>query len=249
MSNVIYAIVFKGEILEGFQPISVKAHMAKMLKADAGKMAALFSGKQVVLKRTPKKEEAIKYATALKKVGADIKVKAVQAPAAAPAPATTSSASPASGAGTAPAAVDTSAISLAENDDTPLAPPREVEAVEVDISGISIAENDNSPLAPPREIEAVEVDISGITIAEDDGSPLTAPSAPVAKIEAPDFGLDEPGAVLETLKEEKVELNPDISGLSLAAAGSDLIEDKPDDPPPPPPDTSKINLVPNFDLG
>ena len=40
-----YVVVFNGEVLEGFQPVSVKAHMAKMLKADATKMTALFSGK------------------------------------------------------------------------------------------------------------------------------------------------------------------------------------------------------------
>lgn len=38
MGNVLYAIVFKGEIIEGFKPISVKAHMAKLLKADVDKM-------------------------------------------------------------------------------------------------------------------------------------------------------------------------------------------------------------------
>jgi len=255
MSDLIYAIVFKGEILEGHQPISVKAHMAKLLKADADKMAALFSGKQVVLKRTPKKEEAIKYASALKKIGADIKVKAVKAPAQA-APAAAAAAAPAPEAASTEAppaqAPDVSSISLAENDGSHHAPPREIEAVEVDVSGISLSENDDSPLAPPREVEAVEVDISGISVADNDGTPLVEPSAPVPKVDAPDFGLDEPGAVLETLQEDKELVNPDTSGITMAAAGSDLIDelDKLNEPPPPPaPDTSKIHLVPNFDLG
>ena len=38
MGNVIYAIAFKGEIVEGFKPISVEAHIAKLLKADVDKM-------------------------------------------------------------------------------------------------------------------------------------------------------------------------------------------------------------------
>ncbi|MDZ7683705.1 MAG: hypothetical protein U5O39_00330 [Gammaproteobacteria bacterium] len=38
-------------------------------------------------------------------------------------------------------------------------------------------------------------------------------------MEAPDFGLDEPGAVLETLPDEREEVHPDISSLSLAATG------------------------------
>ena len=78
MSSIIYAIVFSGEVVEGFQIISVKAHLAKMLKADVQKMTTLFSGKQVVLKRTTSKEEAIKYGTALKKVGANVRVKAIK---------------------------------------------------------------------------------------------------------------------------------------------------------------------------
>ena len=84
MSSVTYAIVFSGQIVDGFQPISVKAHMAKLLKLDAEKMAILFSGKQVVIKRTPDKEQAVKYGTALKKIGADIKVKVIKSDAPAP---------------------------------------------------------------------------------------------------------------------------------------------------------------------
>ncbi|MFT4820714.1 MAG: hypothetical protein ACI9PN_001576, partial [Candidatus Azotimanducaceae bacterium] len=38
MSEVTYAVVFSGGVLEGFSLISVKAHVAKMLKVDATKM-------------------------------------------------------------------------------------------------------------------------------------------------------------------------------------------------------------------
>jgi hypothetical protein len=67
--SVSYAIVFNGQIIDGFQIISVKAHLAKMLKASPEKISALFSGKPVVIKRTTNKQTAIKYSTALKKVG------------------------------------------------------------------------------------------------------------------------------------------------------------------------------------
>ena len=64
------------------------------------------------------------------------------------------------------------------------------------------------------------------------------------------LGLDEPGALLETLKEEVEELNPDTSGLSVAVPGSDLLgpEDRDQAPPPEAPDTSGINLVPDVGL-
>ncbi len=41
MSSVVYAIVFSGAILDGFETVAVKAHLARMLKVDQKKMAAL----------------------------------------------------------------------------------------------------------------------------------------------------------------------------------------------------------------
>ncbi|MDG2072550.1 MAG: hypothetical protein P8J55_12710 [Pseudomonadales bacterium] len=79
MSSIVYAIVFRVAILEGFQPISVKAHIAKSLKADGDRRKMLFYGKQVVVKKTTDKAEAAKYTNALKKIGADIKVKGIKA--------------------------------------------------------------------------------------------------------------------------------------------------------------------------
>ncbi len=102
--------MFNGEILEGFDTMSVRTQLARMLKADQEKMATLFSGKQIVLKRTEDKQQALKYGSALKKAGADVKVRAIKSaptqgeaqPHATPQPATESSA-------------DGSAISLAPN--------------------------------------------------------------------------------------------------------------------------------------
>ncbi len=241
MSSITYAIVFSGQILEGHQIISVKAHMAKMLKAGPEQMQALFSGKQVVLKRTPDKEQAIKIGTALKKIGADVKIKAVksEAPAASSAPAATA----------APATGETE-LSLAPNEGNLVEPSPPPPAPDIDLSGISLAENNDLPLATPKEVVEVDIDLSSYSVSDNDGSPLVEPANDsVPEVEAPDFGLDEPGAVLETLQEEKEMVNPDTSGMSLAAAGSDLLdeEEKKKEPPPPAPDTSDIKLVSAFD--
>lgn len=259
MAGPTYAIVFSGEIVEGFQVISVKAHLAKMLKASPEKMQVLFSGKPIVLKRTADKAEAAKYGSALKKVGADVKVKIIKgdantagpAPAAnkAPAAKTAPAANKAPASGQPPAtpqAPDTSALSLAPNEGNIVDPAPEPEAPELDLSGISLAENDGSPLVEPEPEVEVDIDVSSISIAENDGSPLVAPKPDVPKVDAPDFGLDEPGATLETLKEEVEEVNPDTSNMSLAFPGSDLLspEEKDQGPPPEPPDTSKLSVVP-----
>ena len=79
MSGETYAIVFNGGIVEGFAADTVKAQLAKLLKTDAKKTAALFSGKQIVLKKTTDRAEAAKYGKALKKVGADVKIRIIKA--------------------------------------------------------------------------------------------------------------------------------------------------------------------------
>lgn len=249
MSSVTYAIVFKGEVVEGFQPFQVKAHLSKLLKADADKMATLFSGKQVVLKRTPDKQEAAKYGKALRKIGADVSVKVIKSDK----PASSPAAEPASGTTAAPAAADTSGLTLAPNEGNLVEPPEPPPPPQMDLSEYSLAENDGSPLVESAtdDIPVIDLDLSEYSVAENDGSPLVEPAdEEPPPVEAPDFGLDEPGAVLETLPEEKEEVHPDLSGLSLAEPGTDLLtpeERKRDKEQPPAPDTSDIHLEANFD--
>lgn len=203
MSSIVYAIVFKDEILEGFQPISVKAHLSKLLKADGDRMKVLFSGKQVVIKRTADKAEAAKYTNALKKIGADIKVKSIKVdapsakpkvakPAAAPAatPAATLVAPPTGDTAPedAPVVPDVSGISLAPNEGNIVEPTPEPPPPNIDLSGIEVAENDGTPLIEPALVEVVEIDLSEFSVAENDGEPLVEPSNEVVpKIDVPDF--------------------------------------------------------------
>ena len=288
MSTETYAIVFKGEIVEGFEAAAVQAQLAKLLKLDPAKAKALFSGKPIVLKKTADKAEAAKYGKALKKVGADVKLRIVKAEApaepAAPVfqkadapvfhaaddapppvfqkaepeaePATaTPAAAPASFEAAAPAAaeaaeakeaVDTSRMSLAPNVGDLFDPEPAAAAPELDLSEYSVAENDGSLLVEPAEDVVVELDLSEFSVAENDGSDLfDAPEVETPDIDVPDFGLDEPGAVLETLQEEKEILNPNTMGMTLAMAGTDLLEDdeKPKGPPPQAPDTSASEAV------
>jgi hypothetical protein len=285
--SVTYAIVFSGDIVEGFQIISVKAHMAKMLKASPDKMAALFSGKPVVIKRTADKQEAAKYGTALKKVGADVKVRIIRtdATAAKEAPsiqaqskqaqskqaqskqaqskqgpsAVTPAIGPAIASPTTASSASTSTavsagFTLAENSGDLFEPVEKESPIEVNISNMNLAENDGSPIVEPKTYTKIELDLSAISVAENDGTPIVEPRVLAEKVVAPDFGLDEPGVVFETLKEEVELVNPDVSSISLAFPGSDLLN--PDEiekgPNPVVPDVSNIKLVANratFDIG
>lgn len=242
MSSEFYAIVFQGEISEGAELISVKAHMAKMLKADAKKMAVVFSGKPIVLKKTADKQEAIKIGTILKKIGAEVKVRVIKQDAS-KATAAKPAAQP-SGATTGEGSFD-----LAPNKGNIFDPEPEKVAPVLDLSGFEVGENDGTLLIESEPFEKIELDLSEYDVAENDGSLLIEPAAEVPKIEAPDFGLDKPGAILETLQEEKVLVNPDISSIGLASQEGDILKDdeKDNTPPPKAPDTSQIKLVSDSD--
>lgn len=285
MSGETYAIVFKGEVVEGFDESRVQAQLAKLLKLDARKAAALFSGKQIVLKKTADKTAAAKYGKALKKAGANVKIRIIKAgDAAKPKPKPAEAAAPVfqnadppvfQKADDAPAfqaaepeaatpdapepnvaeaetpAADTSGITIAPNEGDLFEPAPEAEAPDLDLSSYSVAENDGSPLVEPSDDEVVvELDLSEFSVKDNDGTPLIeANDQDVPEVDVPDFGLDEPGAVLETIQEEKELLNPNTMGMTMAAAGADLLEEdeKPTGPAPLNPDTSSIHLEPNFD--
>ncbi|MDG1205874.1 MAG: hypothetical protein P8N51_10935, partial [Pseudomonadales bacterium] len=141
-------------------------------------------------------------------------------------------------------------FSLKHNDGNLFDATPEVPSPELNLSQFALAENDGSPIVEPsQQVERLDLDLSALSVAENDDTPLAEPGPEVEKIMAPDFGLDELGAVLETIKEQVDLANPDTSGMSLAFPGTDLLnqEEKDQGPPPVSPDTSKINLVPNFD--
>ena len=90
MSDELFEIAFSGETLEGENPEDVKARVGKMFNADAAKIAQLFSGNRIVIKKNVNQQTAEKYKNALNKAGAACELKsmtpAVKAPTAKPAP-------------------------------------------------------------------------------------------------------------------------------------------------------------------
>lgn len=283
MSGEIYAIVFKGAIVEGFTADAVKSQLAKILKTDIEKTAALFSGKQIVLKKTTDRAEAARYGKALRKVGADVGIRVVKAasrntghvPAfhTADQPPTqqltaealssevsvselpeserTASKSAASERAVSEVpVVDTSGITLALNEGNLFDPVPKVASPEIDLSRLSVAENDGTPLVEPADPIVITMDLSEFSIKDNDGTALVEhPDQHISKVAVPDFSLDAPGALLETLPKEKARLHPSTTGITLAIAGAALLANEPPQPPAPAaPDTSNINLAPNIDV-
>ena len=217
MNGTTYAVLFNGHVIEGYAPIAVKSQLAQLLRIDAPRIAVLFSGKSVVIKRTPDKAEAVRYGRALKYIGADVSVRIIKTE----------------------TAVSNSAASAASEDRSPQAavpdfglrpnignlfdPVGAVVPVTVDVSGIALAAQDDSPLAPPRKPISIQLDISALRVLENDSSPLAPPAAPSKKIAAPVFRLDTLGATLSIRKDLSPRAQLDTSRLSLALSGDYLL--------------------------
>jgi hypothetical protein len=74
MSDELFEVAFSGKIREGADLEQVKAKIAKMFKADEAKIAHMFSGKRLVIKRNLNREAVIKYKAAFKNAGAKCEV-------------------------------------------------------------------------------------------------------------------------------------------------------------------------------
>ena len=70
MSDQLFEIAFSGQIADGADLETVKRHIATIFKADEGRLAQLFSGNRMVIKRSVDAATAAKYRGAFEKAGA-----------------------------------------------------------------------------------------------------------------------------------------------------------------------------------
>jgi len=269
MESSVYDIYFQGEALEGFDINLVKQNMARLFQANAQTLAALFSGKTVLLKKDLGKDDALKYQTLLKKAGAKIVIKArrVDAPAASPVPqqsapqpispvqatakpATAANASTPTSPAKAPLTASVSAApswSLSPRGSDLMKPEERHEAapVKVDISALSVAAPSPLPAAPkevpppPPDTSSISIAAVGTVLGTGERERLLAQ----AIVPDVDFDIAEVGA---RLADELIEIplpTPDLSQLSLAAVGSRLGQQS-NEPPPKAPDTSHLSVAP-----
>jgi hypothetical protein len=192
MSNT-FEVVFSGEVLDGFDPAETKAKIGKMFNADETKIARLFSGNNVVIKKDLDEATAYKYVGAFKSAGA----KAV---------ARDTSASPADSA-TKPASAPTPAAAPAQK-------PAATGGTVFEHSGEATAHLTKAPKTAVN-LDS-DPDLSGISLREASGN-LVDPSNDVAEanFDTSIFSLAETGATIGVNKEEPEEFNPDLSGIKL----------------------------------
>ena len=167
MPSPLFDIFFRGQIMEGRDPAAVKEEIAKLFKADADKVARLFSGKPTCIKSGVDQETAARYRDAIRNAGALVEIR--------PAAQTMEEEAPK------PAAVPTSeppaVESLAtetEDGDMVLLPPNTGSLIDCaqevvpepipNISSISLAPEgatiDESEEAPPAEIDTSDLTLN-----------------------------------------------------------------------------------------
>ena len=190
MSDQLFEVAFSGQISEGANLEEVKARVGKMFNADDAKLAQLFSGKRIVIKKNIDQATAAKYKTALNRAGAECEISSTGGEAAPAQPAAaTPPAEPAAKPTPPPTEYETSYDG--EVEPPPQTDPLGITGDQIEDLAASIAPVGSELQDEYKEAEEPDIDITGFNI------------APV-------------GSDLSDAKQEQDPPPPDTSGITLA---------------------------------
>jgi len=191
MSDQLFEVAFSGQIIEGADLEEVKSRVGKMFNADDAKLAQLFSGKRIVIKKNIDQATAAKYKTALNRAGAECEISSPggEAAAAQPAVATPAPAEPA--AKSAPLSTEYETSYDGEVAPPPHTDPLGITGDQIEDLAVSIAPVGSELQDEYKQPEEPDIDITGFDI------------APV-------------GSDLSEAKKEQEPPPPDTSGITLA---------------------------------
>lgn len=224
MADPRYDIYFRGEILAGADDAKVKAAIAKIFKADAAKLATLFSGKVNTIKKSVDKATAAKYQQAFKQAGAKAVITIAKA--------------------TVAKVTEAKVAQAAETSATqPISQKAKTSSVDKGNWDVLPSGSDLLKPAERRNVADVDIDTSAIKVV-----------SPFAEVEvedkvvppAPDTTHISVAAVGEDMNPERAapvaDLALDLSAFTVAETGATLV-DKKEKKVPPAPDTNHIKLV------
>jgi hypothetical protein len=157
MSDELFEVAFSGQIREGENPEDDKARIGKMFNADEAKIAQLFSGNRIVIKKNVDQQTAAKYQTALNRAGAECEVKSMSPPPAA--------ATPAPPAAAAPAANPVSDVDYGDIAPPPKTDPLGITGDEIEDLSVSIAPIGSALQDDIKPVDAPQIDISEFEVA------------------------------------------------------------------------------------
>ena len=159
MSNELFEVAISGQIRVGENTEDVKARVGKMFNADEAKIAQLFSGNRIVIKKNVDQQTAAKYQTALNRAGAECEVKSMSPPPAVAIPTTP--------AAIAPALVENPVSDVDYGD---IAPPPQTDPLgitgdDIEDLSVSIAPIGSALQDDIKSVDAPQIDISEFEVA------------------------------------------------------------------------------------
>jgi len=214
MSDELFEVAFSGQIKAGADLQQVKAKVGAMFKADETKLAHLFSGKRMVIKKNIDQVMANKYKAALDNAGAVCEIKSLSEVVESK-----------------PPEDKTPQQKVPEQKDQGQRPP---EDRSVD-NPVEKAVEPKPAVPSPAVSREAAADIPGAPQTD----PLGINANDITDLSA---GIAPLGSDMQDEIQAVAEPELDISGLDMAPAGSDLGEIKKDDDPPPP-NTDGLSLL------
>jgi len=224
----LFNVVFRGDILPGHALPAVKAQMAQLFKLDEARLAAVFSGKPVVLKKDCDAATAEKLKAALTRVGADSEIKPSASVPAPVSPPVSPPPKPVATVAAAQPAVPARPVAtvVAARPVTVVAPAPAVSGgMKLAPVGPVMTEAERAALRKPP----VQVKTDHIGLEKRASSFMAADEKPAVvkrpEIKAPDFGVAAAGGDILKENEKHVyeELDIDLSAFHVAELGADML--------------------------
>ena len=167
MSDQLFEVAFSGQISDGANLDDVKVRVGKMFKADDAKLAQLFSGKRIVIKKNIDQATATKYESALKSAGAECEVNPMggAAPAATAATTTPVAAPAESNTVTTPPSAQYETAYDGEVEPPPQTDPLGITGDQIEDLAVSVAPIGSELQDAHAEPEEPQIDITGLDVA------------------------------------------------------------------------------------
>lgn len=239
----LYNVYYAGELLDGQQLEQVRARLASLFKANDATLDKLFSGTPQLVKRECDKTTALKYKQAMENAGAKPLIKAAKAsattepsPAAEPARPQTAAqriaalaAAPDRGSYDEPESASPASPSVTDND-----------------SDLDLSPEGTEVLRPEERSEQVvaDIDTSGLEVDEQAERLSEEASPPPPAPDTSHLSMGEVGDEIPSLPNEQRSIVPDTGGLALTPEGTDFSDCAAPEAQAPEVDLSGIDLAP-----
>jgi len=181
MSDQLFEVAFSGQISEGASADEVRGRLAKMFNADEAKLAQLFSGRRVVIKKNIDQATAEKYRTALNRAGAECEIGVMGGETAPAQPAATTPAADTATSGSASAAAPAAQYETkydGEVEPPPQTDPLGISGDDIEDLAATIAPVGSELQDDYQEPEEPDIDLAGLEVAPVGSDLDTAPKKP-----------------------------------------------------------------------